>query len=438
MKNLPHEFDSRTLSLIQAQKIFEENSQIIGDKIFLCLFDKSRDHKKKAEDIKVINSLIAKYGFDDDLQGRLLENVSSKLHLDFKKISLQEIFNEDIDESKKLLSQSEYDSFFTKIKFGEEIKSFIKNLYNLDIAKESKSPNKIGQAIISLFKLNSAVKNLSKDLGKIKIINDGPKSLDQQPILTKVIIEENQELFSKLRNFYTKTEKEIVPSYHVVNESASWDFSLTFSNLTVENKVLSSLNFGQYKDEIDKLLSAVNRQRTKLIGYYDNKEWAYEPFKLFSSPSGSEHTGVRVKEQSNLESTFSHQSNLSFSNPNSPELKINERVARHLKLGIENLAELKKNLTDIESAITEDSNNIITSSEDLSSPPSPQSPPSPETPPSPQSPPSSETPPSPQSPPSSQTSRTPSGSPLNTSKQPGLGGFGMGVTRLDFSKIRSP
>ena len=346
----------RELSLARVQDNFEENSQIIGDKIFLCLFDKSLDHEKKAEDIKVINFLIAKCGFDVELQGRLLKNVSSKLHSDFKEISLREIFAEDLDGNQKPVSQQQYDDFFAQILLGEKIKSALENLNKKDVAKEQKSSNKIGQdALISLLNLNSAVKNLSNDFGKIKIIDDSPKSAKSQSILMEVMIEENQELLSKLRNFYTKTKAQMVSSQIAVEKSANSNFSIKYSDVAFSTNILASLNFGQYKDEIDELLGGVNRQRSLLEPYHKNQEWALMQHKL-SSHSFSDFTSSCRS----LKKTHSHDdkidytrsiSSLSLSKLPFPlktqlseQQKINQRALRYLDLGIENLVNLKKNL----------------------------------------------------------------------------------------------
>ena len=105
------EHDSRVLSLAALEANLEKNSQVISNKIFLCLFDKKCNYKEKTIKISTINKLISNHKFDRYLQERLLNKISSKLHSDFKKISLQEIFAEKIDDGEKILSKKEYEDF---------------------------------------------------------------------------------------------------------------------------------------------------------------------------------------------------------------------------------------------------------------------------------------------------------------------------------------
>ena len=344
--------DSRELSKAAHEANLEENSQFISDKIFLCLFDKKCDYKEKTIKISTINELIANHEFDRDLQERLLKKISSKLHSDFKKISLQEIFAENIDDGEKILSKKEYEDFFNKITHGQKIKLRIETLNERDLVKEKKLSYETGQdALILLMNLNRAVKNLSKDLLDINIIYQATNKEYLQKSLSGFLDGKNQELFSKLENFYTDTKDKITSLQLADEKSASSDFSLRYSSSELAKKAPASFNFGQCRGQIEELLGGVDRVGSLLKMFdYKKLEWITTPYISLTPTKSSENFSLN-KTTTTASSSFLSSGFCPFTgNPVhfSEEEKINQRALRCLDLGMENFKILKENLNSID------------------------------------------------------------------------------------------
>ena len=350
------EHDSRVLSLAALEANLEKNSQVISDKIFLCLFDKKCDYEEKTIKISTINKLISNHEFDRDSQERLLKKISSKLHSDFKKILLQEIFAEDIDDGEKILSKKEYEDFFRNITHGQKIKSTIETLNERDLVKEKKLSYETGQdALILLMKLNRAVKNLSEDLHNINIINEATNKECLQTSLSEFLDGNNQELFSKLGNFYTDTIDKITSLQLADEKSASSDFSLRYSSSKLAKKAPASFNFGHCRGQIKELLGDVNRAGSLLL-----KELDYEKQKrilgpntnlLLTSPKPSADFSLKKKTPTASSSFLSSGFCPFTGNPAhiSKNEKINLRALRYLFLGMENINKiLRENLDSID------------------------------------------------------------------------------------------
>ncbi|NCA28835.1 MAG: hypothetical protein EBS92_06155 [Proteobacteria bacterium] len=344
------EHDSRALSLVKLNANLEENSQVISDKIFLCLFDKDDGL------VETINKLISNHEFDRDSMEHLLKKISSKLHSDFKKISLQEIFAEDIDDGEKILSKKKYEDFFNKITHGQKIKSKIETLNERDLVKEKKLSYETGQdALILLMKLNRAVKNLSKYLRNINIINEATNKECLQTSLSEFLDGNNQELFSKLGNFYTDTIDKITSLQLADEKSASSDFSLRYSSSKLAKKAPASFNFGHCRGQIKELLGDVNRAGSLLLKEldYEKQKRILGPYtEILLTPTKSSENFPLNKKTRKASSSFLSSGFCPFTgNPAhiSKNEKINLRALRYLFLGMENINKiLRENLDSID------------------------------------------------------------------------------------------
>lgn len=167
-------------------------------------------------------------------------------------------------------------------------------------------------------------------------------------------MEKNQELFSKLGNFYTDTIDKITSLQLADEKSASSDFSLRYSSSKLAKKAPASFNFGHCRGQIKELLGDVNRAGSLLL-----KELDYEKQKRILGPNTEILlTPTKSSENFSLDTTTTT-ANSSFlssgfcpfiGNPAhiSENEKINLRALRHLDLGMKELIILIKNLNSID------------------------------------------------------------------------------------------